>query len=567
MKLKIQNILLASLLVFQSVSGHALKKPNSESESDSDSDIENGTEIEKIFNYDFYCIKDNKKICSYLNKKVDEATNSLSTILDISSKVNFDVFVDDISKYRIDNSKEVLALALDMNFSPLNPKNDNVENPYPNSKAIKNKLNLKENEEITDKDFILVLNNFKSDKKYLDSIKNDFDSSIIMEIFDGLKVLNKVGYPYNTVTSSSKGKTVNIDYEMEGFLPKRKNLELMQAAADEMANKCKDLVNMEKLHTVIHWEDTLISKDKTIGRRIGRSVGNPKNRCHVTYKNKYERVVVVGDIHGDYDHLVKILRHAKLIDEENNWIGKKSILMQIGDLMDRGDDTFQVYELMIKIKEQAKKKGGVVYMLLGNHEIFALQGDHHFTSANDNDDFGGFEKREEAFGPNEPFGKLLREELNVAMVIDDTLYTHAGMTSNFAEQGVDKLNKYVHDLLKSTPSVEDLYQLYLQHNIKHPIYNETIFSDDGPLFYRGFANLPEAEACPEIEKTLKVTNTKRMVIGHTPQTYGKIRTKCDGKLILVDIGISRCIAGGYNGYLEILNNKKEIWARYLDSNN
>ncbi|ORX80364.1 Metallo-dependent phosphatase [Anaeromyces robustus] len=548
--MKFKNLLLLSSLIFGSVISEKVDYSYSTDD----------------FKYNFYCLEDNKGLCKFLEEELYQAVNSISSIVDIQTPVNFEAIVDDLSKYRIDTKKETLTVLLNNEFKPINTKDstkdNNIQSPYPNSDSL---LKVITNEEKND--FIIVLNNFKSDKKYLDSIKNDFDSSIIMEIFDGLKVLNKVGYPYNTVTSSSKGKTVNIDYEMEGFLPKRKNLELMQAAADEMANKCKDLVNMEKLHTVIHWEDTLISKDKTIGRRIGRSVGNPKNRCHVTYKNKYERVVVVGDIHGDYDHLVKILRHAKLIDEENNWIGKKSILMQIGDLMDRGDDTFQVYELMIKIKEQAKKKGGVVYMLLGNHEIFALQGDHHFTSANDNDDFGGFEKREEAFGPNEPFGKLLREELNVAMVIDDTLYTHAGMTSNFAEQGVDKLNKYVHDLLKSTPSVEDLYQLYLQHNIKHPIYNETIFSDDGPLFYRGFANLPEAEACPEIEKTLKVTNTKRMVIGHTPQTYGKIRTKCDGKLILVDIGISRCIAGGYNGYLEILNNKKEIWARYLDSNN
>ncbi|ORX83274.1 hypothetical protein BCR32DRAFT_278156 [Anaeromyces robustus] len=52
--------------------------------------------------------------------------------------------------------------------------------------------------------------------------------------------------------------------------------------------------------------------------------------------------------------------------------------------------------------------------------------------------------------------------------------------------------------------------------------------------------------------------------GHNPQTYWKIRTKCDGKLIIVDIDISRYIGGGYYGYLEILNNMREIWARYLD---
>jgi len=54
-----------------------------------------------------------------------------------------------------------------------------------------------------------------------------------------------------------------------------------------------------------------------------------------------------------------------------------------------------------------------------------------------------------------------------------------------------------------------------------------------------------------------------MILGHTVQFYGHINTKCDNKLILIDIGMCKRI-GNYVGYLEILNDKQEIWARYLD---
>jgi len=56
-----------------------------------------------------------------------------------------------------------------------------------------------------------------------------------------------------------------------------------------------------------------------------------------------------------------------------------------------------------------------------------------------------------------------------------------------------------------------------------------------------------------------------LVVGHVVQPYGQIKTRCQNKLILIDIAISRCL-GGYPGYLEILNTNKdkEVWARYFD---
>jgi len=52
-----------------------------------------------------------------------------------------------------------------------------------------------------------------------------------------------------------------------------------------------------------------------------------------------------------------------------------------------------------------------------------------------------------------------------------------------------------------------------------------------------------------------------MIVGHAIQEFGQIRTRCNEKLILIDVALSECL-GDFFGYVEILNDKREIWARY-----
>lgn len=173
---------------------------------------------------------------------------------------------------------------------------------------------------------------------------------------------------------------------------------------------------------------------------------------------------------------------------------------------------------------------------------------------------------EYAFSPEGKIGKFMRQEMNLTMVVDDTIYAHAGVFPEHVAEGVDKLNERARQLLLDTPSVEELYQLYL-NNITHPIFTDEIFlGNKSALDNKYLSDYPESEMCSVLEETLKLTNTKRMIVGHTVQFYGKINTKCNNKLILIDVGISRCIGGGFYGYVEILNDKKEIWARYLKHN-
>src|SRR5262245_49459000 len=52
-----------------------------------------------------------------------------------------------------------------------------------------------------------------------------------------------------------------------------------------------------------------------------------------------EHVVAVGDVHGDYEQFVAVLRSAKLIDSQESWSGGKTHLVQTGDVLDRGPDS------------------------------------------------------------------------------------------------------------------------------------------------------------------------------------------------------------------------------------
>eukprot|EP00833_Pecoramyces_ruminatium_P017536 jgi/Orpsp1_1/1191568/evm.model.d7180000087054.1 len=297
--MKIQNIfLLASLLIIQLVSARYIKKPN-----------HNGAKTEKIFNYNFHCVKDNKNMCSKLQKKVKKATDLFSTILDETSKVNFEVFVDNLSRYRIDKSKEVLAVAMDTNFNHMNPKNDNIISPYPNSKTIQKLLKNKKNV-----DFILLLNSFKSDKTYLDDLQDE-KTLILLEIYEALYTLGgKLLYPYN----EKKGEIVDLgtSFQMASMiLNLRKNETFINEYTLSNENKLKEYSDANKFYDVIQWEDTLISKDHKISSKL-------KN-------NKYRRTVAVGDIHGDFKKLRNVLRHAKLIDKKDNWIATDTILVQL----------------------------------------------------------------------------------------------------------------------------------------------------------------------------------------------------------------------------------------------
>src|SRR5688572_22553093 len=65
------------------------------------------------------------------------------------------------------------------------------------------------------------------------------------------------------------------------------------------------------------------------------------------------RRFVLGDIHGEYDYLIDVLKKSNF-DYEND------LLIQIGDIVDRGPEPFKCVDELLKIKNSV--------FLAGNHD-------------------------------------------------------------------------------------------------------------------------------------------------------------------------------------------------------
>jgi ABC-2 type transport system permease protein len=85
----------------------------------------------------------------------------------------------------------------------------------------------------------------------------------------------------------------------------------------------------------------------------------------------YERIVVVGDIHGCSAGFLRVLRLAELLDERGRWqAGSHTYLVVCGDMIDEGSESRGVISLLRSLQQQAKDR---VIVLLGNHELLLLR--------------------------------------------------------------------------------------------------------------------------------------------------------------------------------------------------
>ena len=109
---------------------------------------------------------------------------------------------------------------------------------------------------------------------------------------------------------------------------------------------------------------------------------------------RHDRIVTIGDVHGNYSGLVSIMKEAMLIDNDNRWIGGNTLLVQTGDLLDRGADIRQVLDLIMSLQPQAEAAGGKVMVLLGNHEAMNIVGSRHYVNPEAYADFAGPQSKE-----------------------------------------------------------------------------------------------------------------------------------------------------------------------------
>lgn len=132
-----------------------------------------------------------------------------------------------------------------------------------------------------------------------------------------------------------------------------------------------------------------------------------------------DRVVAVGDVHGDYHDLVDVLQRAGLLSEQVTWSGGRTHLVLMGDLVDRGSNSRRVLDLAMRLQQEAAGAGGRVHVLLGNHEVMWLTADTEYTSDEDFAAFSGLESGSDRQAARSRFARLPGAAGKSASELDD----------------------------------------------------------------------------------------------------------------------------------------------------
>ncbi|MFO1186569.1 MAG: metallophosphoesterase [Alphaproteobacteria bacterium] len=289
-----------------------------------------------------------------------------------------------------------------------------------------------------------------------------------------------------------------------------------------------------------------------------------------------DRLVAIGDLHGDYDAYLDLLKQAGLVDTRGAWAGGKTVFVQMGDAVDRGPRSRDIVQHLMRLQRAASRAGGKVITLVGNHEAMNVIGDLRYVPAAEYQNYAtprsealreevyranklqieaayrqanpdmteaevkakwladtplGFIEHRRAWSPKGEFGRWVAS--NPAIVkIGNNLFVHGGISAKYAAYPIDKLNAMVSGALETKEADDD-----------------AVLEDElGPLWYRGLASETDA-AMADVAAIIAAYRVKRIVIGHTPNLTG-IKVLQGGRVIAIDTGIT-AVYGGTRSFLSI----------------
>lgn len=321
-------------------------------------------------------------------------------------------------------------------------------------------------------------------------------------------------------------------------------------------------------------------------------------------------MVVIADIHGDYQSLIKLLRKTEIIDQNLNWSGGERYLVSLGDLLDRGPDSRKVLDLFIQLEEQAHQSGGSLQMVMGNHEAMNIRGDLRYVSkeefaafaadedsskrlsvykdylsySNSKDTQESLEKFSQlypegyfglvdAFAPNGKYGSWLLKR-GFILKLQNKLFAHGGYSKKLIETGLNirELNQQFRSDLITYSNLwrelidDGLFKYYfskkervgiakalIRGEVKSRKLNKRsikkkaeqfikasealIFDSKGPTWYRGNLYCHEYSESKNIDDTLEYFDATQIFLGHTPDKSRLVRSRFNGKVIMLDTGM------------------------------
>jgi len=275
---------------------------------------------------------------------------------------------------------------------------------------------------------------------------------------------------------------------------------------------------------------------------------------HFNYLNEVHevnRIIIIGDVHGDIKRFKSILIDSKIINNNLEWIAEpaNTIIIQLGDQIDSKNrvstnewEVLQDYEMIYfteHLNNIARTKGGFCISLIGNHELMNIIGDFSYVSNKSLDD-----NRKDLFKPKGSISLILAKR-PLIIKINDLLFCHAKLEYRHLEI----LKKYNKDIFY----LNQIWKTYLETNRvsleDKEIFDSIILSNTGILWNRNNNNKDETA------KLFKELNITYMFLGHTAIDHIAI---LDNQIWYCDTGISRAFGTNKYQYIDVYNKSLNV---------
>jgi len=302
--------------------------------------------------------------------------------------------------------------------------------------------------------------------------------------------------------------------------------------------------------------------EEVVSETVGSVLDYPPTRVTAT-----GRIVAVGDLHGDWQKAIGALRAADVIgitpEDEVVWTGGDTVVVQLGDVLDRGDHEIAIVKLLRALDEQARTQGGAVYMLNGNHESLNVCGDFRYVTPGalvESALYAGLSQQDlkdwellarvryAVYKPGGPMAVELSKNPTV-LVVNDTAFAHGGLLPIHVNYGLERLNAEVASWMRADQTADGgkaAPPFLAMGDGSSVMWNRTLSREHFPNQYEKF------HACNALQQALAKIGAQRLVVGHTPQ-IGGANCECEGKVWRIDIGMSY---GVLNRPVQILEIRK-----------
>jgi hypothetical protein len=240
----------------------------------------------------------------------------------------------------------------------------------------------------------------------------------------------------------------------------------------------------------------------------GKTFSFPLKKDLENEKTEYtgaSKQFILSDIEGNFKAFRKLLQAGGVIDGDFNWTFGDGHLVLTGDFFDRGTQVTEVLWLIYSLEDKAKAAGGYVHFILGNHEIMNLSGDIRYvqpkylqSASIAKEDYMLF------YSEQSELGRWLRTK-NIMEKVGDILFTHGGISPS-----MNSMNIPVSTVSRmARPYYADSTYQYPDPRL------DTIYSNLGPFWYRGFYTGDDRASSMDIDNTLSLYGVNHIATGHT----------------------------------------------------